>query len=217
MARLGLDRPEQQRTASGESLGQQLLAAFSPVVWICLAVLAAVVYGVVNDQVTISLSPEYFTVFKRHQFGLLLESLGLGEAAPRVQAIAIGTAATWWFGLLLGLMVAVAGTWGRSPRLTTRQFLRAVGLVMLVTLGTSLVFGAVGYVRAPGLPGIGTEAAARYWPFLDGIREQRAAFGVGCWHDGAYLGGLVGTIIACWRVWRWRRGYGLKPNRRADT
>jgi hypothetical protein len=177
----------------------------APVLWINLAMAAAVLYGIVNDQVTLTLSPEYFTVFKRHQFAPLLEAMGLGDAPPRLQAVVIGTAATWWFGLFLGMLVSLAGTIGRRPPSSTRQFLRGVRLVLLLTAGASLLFGATAYLLAPRVPGIGTEEAARYWPFLEGIREQRRAFAVGFWHDGAYLGGLAGTVLACIRVWRWRR------------
>jgi len=34
-------------------------------IWTGLATLTSVLYGVVNDQITVTLSPEYFSVFKR--------------------------------------------------------------------------------------------------------------------------------------------------------
>jgi len=166
---------------------------------------AAALYGILNDQITVTLSPEYFSVFKRAQFWDLLEAAGLANAPTRLQAVLIGAAATWWFGLLLGIIVGVAGVVGRSPRLTTRDFLKAVGLVMLVAACTSLVFGAVGYAQGPVRHAGNDTTIDAAWPFLEGIRDTRRAFAVGLWHDGAYLGGLIGTILACFRVHQWRR------------
>ena len=180
------------------------LARLAPAAWVPMATLAAALYGIVNDQITVSISPEYFSVFKRRQFWDLLAAAGLENAPTRVQAILIGAAATWWFGLLLGLIVGVAGVVGRSPRLTTRGFLRAVGLVMLVAAVTSLALGVWGYTHAPLRHGSASGEIEAMWPFLDGIQDTRHAFAVGFWHDGAYLGGLIGTILACVRVRKWR-------------
>ena len=183
---------------------QRPVTRFAPAVWVPLAIVAATVYGIANDQITVSLSPEYFSVFKREQFGDLLEAAGLAGAPTRVQAILIGAAATWWFGMLLGIMVGVAGVVGRRPRLTTRAFVRAVGLVMLVAAGTSLAFGVWGYAHGPVRHALDSGRIDAVWPFLMGIQDTRHAFAVGFWHDGAYLGGLIGTILACVRVRKWR-------------
>jgi hypothetical protein len=179
------------------------VARLAPVAWITLAVLAASLYGILNDQVTVTISPEYFSVFKRRQFGPLLEAIGWEEAPTRVQAIAIGTAATWWFGLLLGIMVTTTGVIGRRRRLTTPGFMKSVALVMAVTAATSLVFGLFGYTQAPGWHQ-SPEWLDRYGAFLHGIEDTRSAITVGCWHDGAYLGGMIGTMLASVLVWRWR-------------
>jgi hypothetical protein len=121
----------------------------APLAWVNLSMAAAVLYGILNDQVTVTISPEYFSVFKRWQFGPLLEAFGWEEAPTRLQAVLIGTAATWWFGLFLGMMVSLMGTVGRSRRLTTSEFMRVVALVMAVTALTSLAFGVTGYTMAP--------------------------------------------------------------------
>jgi len=33
-----------------------------------------------------------------------------------------------------------------------------------------------------------------------GIHMVRPAFAIGAWHDGAYLGGALGTVMACFWV-----------------
>ncbi len=171
--------------------------------WLGISVAAAVLFGIVNDQVTITISPEYFTVFKRAQFGAALGATGTLDAPARVQAIVVGTLATWWFGLLLGAMLTYAGTRGKAPAICTPRFVRAVGVVMGVTLGLAAIAGAAGYAFAAAIDLHGAS-----WPFLVGIDDQIHAFAVGAWHDGAYLGGAVGTLIEYWRIRRERRQMG---------
>jgi hypothetical protein len=182
-----------------------LLVRFAPIVWINLAMAAAVLYGILNDQVTVTLAPEYFSLFKRRQFAPLLEGLGWMDGPLRLQAVAIGAAATWWFGLLLGMVVSLVGTVGLRRRLTTPGFLHAVGQVLLIAAGTSVLFGVIAYLALPALGERGAEERLIYESFFGAIRNWRGFFAVGWWHNGAYLGGLVGTIVACARVRRWRR------------
>jgi hypothetical protein len=193
----------------GEAPGEaSLFVRFAPIVWINLAMAAAVLYGILNDQVTVTLAPEYFSLFKRRQFAPLLEGLGWIDAPLRLQAVAIGAAATWWFGLLLGMAVSLAGSVGLRPRLRTAGFLKAVGQVLLIAASTSLLFGAAAYLAEPALGTFSQEEHRIYETAFGAIRNWRGFFAIGWWHTGAYLGGLVGTIVACARAWRCRRGGG---------
>lgn len=176
-------------------LGRRLGTAL---VWTALATLVAALYGVVNDQITVTLSPEYFSVFKRAQFGPALEAAGLAQSPVRVQAVLVGTLATWWFGCFLGAVLSLAGLAGRRRPLPTRKFLRAVIGIMLFTLCLSFFSYLVAYAAEPAI-----KPTAEGWPFLAGIRAVRAAFAVGWWHNAAYMGGLLGTVFAC--VWIRRR------------
>lgn len=55
-------------------------------------------YGILHDQLTYSISPEYYTKFKFYQFGLM----DMGNEAifpnPRIEVSAVGFMATWWMG-----------------------------------------------------------------------------------------------------------------------
>ena len=76
----------------------KLKTVFRGMGWIALAILFATLYGVVNDQITLTFSPEYFTVFKKGQFWFPLMQAGLIDAPVRSQAVLVGALATWWFG-----------------------------------------------------------------------------------------------------------------------
>ena len=58
-------------------------------------------YGIVHDQVTYSISPEYFTRLKFAQFSYA--DFGLPN---RVFVAEIGFLATWWVGLIAGWFIA---------------------------------------------------------------------------------------------------------------
>ena len=63
--------------------------------------LFAGIYGMVHDQVTYSICPEYFTRLKFSQFRYA--NFGL---PPRVFVVEIGFLASWWVGLFAGWFIA---------------------------------------------------------------------------------------------------------------
>lgn len=71
---------------------------------VLLAVLAAVTYGIVHDQVTVRVSLEYFTIGHPPVFD---------TDSPTLLALGWGVLATWWVGLPLGFLLATASQVGR--------------------------------------------------------------------------------------------------------
>ena len=71
------------------------------------------------------------------------------------------------------------------------------------TVSVSVLFGLAAYFAEPAV-----RPDVAHWPFLYGIHEMRRAFAVGWWHNGAYLGGFVGTILA--GLWAQRRRTSLE-------
>lgn len=68
-----------------------------------MGALIAGLYGTVHDQITYSISLEYFTRLKFAQFHYA--EFGL---PPRVFVAAIGFLATWWVGFIAGWFIAIA-------------------------------------------------------------------------------------------------------------
>lgn len=62
--------------------------------------LIAGLYGIVHDQLTYTLSPEYFTLLKFRQFAWA--DFG---GPPRLLVAEIGFLATWWVGALAGWLI----------------------------------------------------------------------------------------------------------------
>jgi hypothetical protein len=168
--------------------------------WIGIAVVAAVLYGLINDQITITISAEYFATFKRDQFAPVLQQVGLLGAPTRIQAVIIGALAAWWYGLFLGIVLGISSVVGHHAPLSTRRYVRAIGGVMAITFCISVLFGGAAYITEPLV-----RPDAAHWPFLGGIRDVRRAYAVGWWHNGAYLGALAATILASFWAQRQRR------------
>ena len=61
-----------------------------------LAPLIGGIYGILNDQLTYTISPEYYTQFKFYQFGLIDF---VNDTNPRIGVSVVGFLATWWVGL----------------------------------------------------------------------------------------------------------------------
>ncbi|HEY3330578.1 MAG TPA: hypothetical protein VGK19_11190 [Capsulimonadaceae bacterium] len=171
----------------------------SIITWTFVGIVLGAAYGVVNDQLSVTASPEYYSVFKHQQFLPLLTAFGADAAPLRLQAVVVGVCATWWFGMLLGLAIGIVANAGTRPPAPRGVITKAIVNVLLCVAVSSAVAGAVGYVIAPAI-----NLTPSDWPFLDGIVDKRRAFAVGAWHDGAYLGGLIAAIAASIAVWRKR-------------
>ncbi len=179
----------------------------------CVAM--ACVYGAVNDQVSVTISWEYFYYGKE-----LVDVLGPlptpdgrpAEMPLRLQAAWIGIQATWSAGLIVGAALLLANNPMRRARVVLpRLAYLTLSKQLLRILGLTVVYSAVG--AAAGYLGWLTWASdeflvllnykfARPYPFM-------AAWGE---HMGAYVGGLAGTVLAVRRVWKLRRRQGAETH-----
>ena len=148
------------------------------------AVLAGL-YGIIHDQLTYSISPEYFTRLKFPQ--VHYADFGL---PARVFVAEIGFLAMWWVGFIAGWFIA---------RITVPAFSRAVAIRRsacgcLIVLASALVTGIIGYVlgllRGPDYSAWERLASRR--EILDLPSFVRVAY----IHNASYLGGLIGLVAA---------------------
>src|SRR5258708_13514776 len=84
---------------------------------IIISVVFAGLYGMLNDQVTYTISPEYFTKFKYLQFCVKPQEFG----GDRRAVAAIGFLATWWMGLIVGLVFGINGLVFKDPKTMFRK------------------------------------------------------------------------------------------------
>jgi hypothetical protein len=157
------------------------------VLFLLLAICAAGLFGAVHDQISYTVSHEYFTRFKFPQFGLLDPSV-----PERVRAAVVGVLASWWMGIPVGLLCGAAGFIQRSASAMLRALLWTLPVVMGFTLLFALGGLVYGYFQTSALD------LANYsgWFIPPGLEQPRRFLCAGYMHNSAYIGGALGIPVA---------------------
>lgn len=148
---------------------------------VIISTLLASIYGALHNQVTYSISSEYFTVFKFDQFGFT----DWGNNNPRATTSLIGVLATWWVGLFIGIFQGLVSLIHKTSRLMFQYAFRAV----LITLGVTIIFGFIGYTAETFNPQTYPDCCFPY-SIIDGKSFQI----VGSIHNYGYAGGEIGAF-----------------------
>lgn len=166
--------------------------------------LAAIVYGVIHDQVTAHLCVEYFSLAHPpvfHTDSAFL--LGLGW----------GIIATWWVGLPLGLGLTAAARLGRAPRLGLAELRPAIVKLMIASAIAALLAGTLGAILfvtgTIGVPGLWAAVIAP---------DRQAAFTADAWaHLASYGFGTLGGLFLIGHTIRRRLSDSAQPGRSPST
>jgi hypothetical protein len=152
-----------------------------------MGALFAGLYGALHDQISYSISDEYFTKLKFYQFAYA--NFGW---PPRLFAAEVGFLATWWVGLIGGWLLArlgLATLWmNGKPACILRAFALAAAI--------AVTFGALGVLIAAlriWLEGLGSWEE---WQTALRLRDPQGFVMVAYLHVASYLGGLLGLIGA---------------------
>ncbi len=162
-----------------------------PVLFVISCVIAGV-YGFLHDQISYTVSPEYFTCFKFSQFGIP------AELHNRWGAGLVGVAATWWMGLVIGLLLIPAGLLIPGWKNYLFVVLKAFGVAASTALLTGLAALAYGLAAfsAANLPNF-------HYPA--GVTDQVRFAVIGNMHNFSYIGGLLGIVTALGFILREKR------------
>jgi hypothetical protein len=157
-----------------------------------MSVMAAVVYGVLHDQVTARVCVEYFTVGHPPVFD---------TNDPTLLGLGWGVIATWWVGLLLGAPLAIVARAGPWPELPSSTFCRPIGVLLPCMAASAALAGVLGFAAARANAVFLVEPLANRVP-----AERHAAFVADLWaHTASYGSGIVGGAVVI--AWAWRRRY----------
>lgn len=138
-------------------------------------------FGVLHDQITFTISPEYFTRMKFDQFRAA--DFGFPE---RIFVAEIGFLATWWVGLI--------GAWFLA-RVALQKFAspgKRVMMAMAVIISVTIVCGVGGYFMGPAFFG----NRSGWGEALDsmGVTDATAFQRVAAIHLGGYAGAIFGWL-----------------------
>lgn len=156
--------------------------ALLPVLLLAGCMIAGV-YGALHDQVSYTVSPDYFHAFKFIQFNIP------PNLQDRTGAALVGWGATWWMGLIIGVPVLAIGLTLPDARTYATRSLVAFAVVAATALlvgGGALAYATL-TIDAAHLPD--------YW-YPDEAVDRVAFARVGTMHNFGYLGGLLGIVTA---------------------
>ncbi len=170
-----------------------------------MAICLASVYGIVHDQITYTISPEYYTKFKfvQMRFDQVFSAKDIGlpphkelvMAQPRLGVSLVGFISTWWVGLIIGAILGlVALKFDTGKAMYTTTFKAALWCIAI-----TLVFSAVGYVVGRSYGGI---TAPQSWYYPGNLIMLGDYVTAGMMHNFSYIGGGVGLIVAVVRLVR---------------
>lgn len=154
------------------------------------ATLAAVVYGILHDQVTAHLCVEYFTIAHPPVFN---------TTSPFLLALGWGVIATWWVGLPLGVVLALVARVGSARKLALSDVRPAILRLMAISAVAALLSGGIGYA----LVATARISLSPFW-FEAIPSAKHAAFNAAAWgHLASYVvGALGGLFVVGWAILR---------------
>jgi hypothetical protein len=157
------------------------------VVIVGLAMFIAGLYGIVHDQISYTVAPEYFTKFKFRQFGFT--EMPLPE---RVRASIVGFLASWWMGIPIGLLVGAVGFIHSGVHRMLQVSLLSMGLAA----GFTLLFGLGGLFYGWFQTSHINISEYRGWYLPEDVTDLRRFLCAGYMHNSSYLGGMLSILVA---------------------
>ncbi|MEZ6142217.1 MAG: hypothetical protein R3B84_16785 [Zavarzinella sp.] len=152
-----------------------------------LGAIVASCYGFLHDQITYTISPEYFLQFKFHQFAFA--DFGLPK---RLFVGIIGILATWWVGMIGGWVLARRHRSSPPHSSKRRQILRGFAAVFTIAVLAGLLGYAYGIWRGPNADYRPWESTLRAYQVTDKYAFIRVAY----IHNASYIGGGLGIVMA---------------------
>jgi hypothetical protein len=140
------------------------------------------IYGFLHDQISYTVSREYYTELKFKQFHIpesLQNRFGVGI---------VGIKATWWIGLLIGIIIIPTGliipNWRNYLNVMLWAFI-FVSLTALIIGIIGLIYGLINY-NINNLPSFNIP---------EGVKDRIKFCVVGNMHNLSYIGGFIGIVV----------------------
>lgn len=152
-----------------------------------LGALLAGIYGAVHDQISYSISPEYFTKLKFHQFSYA--DFGLH---PRIFAAEVGFLASFWVGMIVAWFLTRIGL-TQIPQPECRT---VIVRAFLIVFASAFVLGTCGALAGAARAKSGDLSGWQTWERTLQLADLPNFVVVAYLHNGSYLGGLLGFIAA---------------------
>jgi hypothetical protein len=156
---------------------------------ICASLLGGC-YGIVHDQITFTISNEYYTKFKFHQFELVPDGFEEVPSNARALVAIVGFLATWWMGTFIGVILGLVAFILPSAASMFRVSLTAFAIVLIIAFATGAIGLGYGLLVLSEQP----RASFEHWYIPQNVIDFKNFIAVGSAHNFSYLGGVLGLI-----------------------
>ena len=160
--------------------------------FILISPLLSGLYGIIHDQITYSISIEYFTKFKFYQFGLMDQGNEAIFTNPRYQVSIIGFMATWWLGIPIGILLGIEGLRYKKAKDMFSATFKAILITILVAVLGGIIGFAYGHFYLINRP---IEEFST-WYIPNNITDLNSFIEVGTIHNFSYVSGIIGLLVA---------------------
>jgi len=176
---------------------------FAVVLISILSTLIAAIYGALNDQITYSISPEYYTKFKFQQFNIASQE-NVGKLKNlRLFVAFVGVLATWWvglfFGFILGAVALIYNNWKTMIQVSIKS--------ILIAIATTFTSGILGLVYGKIYLANQHISIFESWYIHKNLVDFKNFISVGSMHNFSYVGGVFGLIFGIIYLIRRKRNY----------
>jgi hypothetical protein len=149
------------------------------------------VYGIIHDQLTFTISPEYYTKFKFYQFEILDDGMKAGTLPNQRAAVAmVGFLASWWMGIPIGIILGLVGFLHHDSKRMFTVTLKA----FLVTIVVAFITGIIGLIYGKLVLSDSLPENLSGYCIPEGLTDFKSFISVGSMHNFSYIGGLTGLI-----------------------
>ncbi len=145
-----------------------------------LSIVGAGLYGILHNQITASISPEYFTRFKFTQFRIDV------HMPFRTGVSLVGFYATWWTGAVTGLILGLTALIFPDYKTMRKALYRS----LLAVFGITVLTGITGYIYGKYFQN--TDNLSRWIPAE--LQDRNGFILTGTIHNFSYAGGLTGLL-----------------------
>jgi len=160
-------------------------------------------YGIIHNQITYTISSEYFTHFKfiqHHIPDYYIEPARLGASI-------IGWNSTWWMGLIIGVILGTVWIW--NDILTIRDRFKALSTVLTTTITLGIIGILVAYIQWQPVKYYEAVNFPSYGEIIDDSLQKMtnpyAFLRAGTVHNFSYLGGIFGLFIGIFKLWKQKK------------
>ncbi|TDT46621.1 hypothetical protein CLV90_0676 [Maribacter spongiicola] len=168
--------------------------------FIVLSILLSGFYGVIHNQITYSISSEYFRLFLfvQHQLPEYFTQ------PARLGVSIIGWSSTWWMGLINGITLGTLWIWNDS--LTTKDRFKALGTVCITAFTFSIITYFIAYIQWQPKRNYEVFSFPSYGEIIDdslqAMTNPYAFLRAETIHNSSYLGGIIGLLIGVFQLWK---------------